>query len=239
MTEASVTITLPGERPQSWNKAYAGQHWAKRKAEVERIRMAVRAVINPETCQVFAGQVDITVTVFFDKRPFDADNVPAKFYVDACKGWILEDDDQHHVRSVTTVSLLDPQQSRVVIEVRPVQNGAFEWAVHTPEGGYAVPADVADFLRQNDRISRLVGIGELPWMPPYIVPAEVVEASRHRCLEVEQTGRQAGVAERYELQPAPEGSRVLVAGVREQFEQGAALVAEPAAGSGAFLRLDF
>lgn len=210
MTEASVTITLPGERPQSWNKAYAGQHWAKRKAEVERIRMAVRAVIDPETCQVFAGQVDITVTVFFDKRPLDADNVPAKFYVDACKGWILEDDDQHHVRSVRTVSLLDPQQPRVVIDVRPVEI-------------YVTPA----------------GVFELLGMPPYGVPAEVVEASRHRCIDVEQTGKMAGVAERYELQPAPEGSRVLVAGVKEQFEQGAALVAEPAAGSGAFLRLDF
>jgi hypothetical protein len=159
MTEASVTITLPGERPQSWNKAYAGQFWAKRKAEVERVRMAIRAEIDPETCQVFAGQVDITVTVFFDKRPLDADNVPAKFYVDACKGWILEDDDQHHVRSVRTVTALDPQRPRVVIEVRPVQNGA---------GLFCTPA---------------------------------------------------GVTERFELQPAPEGSRVLVAGVAEDFER--------------------
>ena len=195
MTEASVIITLPNERPQSWNKSYAGQHWAKRKAEVERIRMAVRAVIDPETCQVFAGQVDITVTVFFDKRPLDADNVPAKFYVDACKGWILEDDDQHHVRSVRTVSLLDPQQPRVVIEIRPVE------IYHTP-----------------------AGVFDLLGMLPYGVPAEVVEASRHRCIEVEQTGRQAGGAERYELQPAPEGSRVLVAGVQEEFERDMARV---------------
>ena len=179
MTEASVTITLPGERPQSWNKAYAGQHWAKRKAEVERIRMAVRAVIDPETCKVFAGPVDITVTVFFDKRPFDADNVPAKFYVDACKGWILEDDDQHYVRSVRTVSLLDTQRPRVVIEVRPAQNGA---------GLFFTPSSV------------------------------------------------------FELQPAPEGSRVLVAGVDVALEREpdqAVRLMEPSCGSGAGLRLDF
>lgn len=163
MIDPSVVITLSGERPQSWNKTYAGQFWAKRKAEVERIRMAVRAEIDPETCEVFAGPVDITVTVFFDKRPLDADNVPAKFYVDACKGWILEDDDQHHVRSVTTVSLLDTQQPRVVIEIRPVQDGAGDFA-----GLYYTPA---------------------------------------------------GVAERYELQPAPEGSRVLVAGVDVALER--------------------
>lgn len=155
MTEQAVTITLPGERPQSWNKAYAGQFWAKRKAEVERIRMAVRAEIDPETCEVFAGPVDITVTVFFASRPLDADNIPAKLYVDALKGWLLADDDTRHVRSVRTVTALDAANPRVVIEIEPVLEDA---------GLFFIPA---------------------------------------------------GVAERFGLQPAPEGSRVLVAGVEE------------------------
>lgn len=121
MNNEAVTLTLPGERPPSWNNAYAGQHWAKRKAEVERIRMAVRAEIDPDRCEPFAGPVDVTVTAFFASRPQDADNIPAKLYVDALKGWLLTDDDRRFVRSVRTVTGWDPDYPRVVIEVEPVR----------------------------------------------------------------------------------------------------------------------
>ena len=180
MAEASVIITLPGERPQSWNKAYAGQHWAKRKAEVERVRMAIRAEIDPETCTPFADPVDVVITVFFADRPLDADNVPAKLYIDGFKGWLLVDDDRRFVRSVRTVVEVDRSRPRVEIEIRPVE------IHHTPAGVFELLAN-----------------------PPY------------------------------GLTPAPDGSRVLVADVQEEFGQGATRIAEPAAGSGAFLRLDF
>ena len=116
-----ITITLPNERPPSWNKAYAGQHWTKRQAEVERIRLAVRAAIDPETVEPFAVPVDVTITVYFASRPQDADNIPAKLYIDALKGWLLVDDDRHHVRSVRTVTALYAGNPRVVIEVAPAE----------------------------------------------------------------------------------------------------------------------
>ena len=112
----AVTLILPGERPPSWNAAYAGQHWAKRAEVVARIRAAVRAALDPDW-PLFEGLVDITVTAVFDKQPLDADNIPAKLYVDGLKGWLLADDDLAHVRSVRTVALVDPARPRVEITV--------------------------------------------------------------------------------------------------------------------------
>ena len=117
----SITLTLPNERPQSWNKSYAGQHWTKRKDEVERVRLAVRKQIDPDTVEVFAGQVDVDVSVYFAGDPQDADNIPAKLYVDALKGWYIADDDRHHVRSVRTWTLVDKADPRVVIRISPVK----------------------------------------------------------------------------------------------------------------------
>ena len=113
----TVTLNLPSERPLSWNKAYAGQHWTQRKAEVERIRLAVREQIDPDAVEPFAVPVDVTITVFFASRPLDADNIPGKLYIDALKGWLLVDDDQQHVLSVRTVTALDKAAPRVVIRI--------------------------------------------------------------------------------------------------------------------------
>ena len=117
--QSTVTIHLPGERPPSWNKAYAGQHWTARKAEADRIHQLVRATIDPGDCAPFTVPVDIDIYVFFANRPLDADNIPAKLYVDALKGWWLTDDDRRFVRSVRTVTDVDKRNPRVTIEVTP------------------------------------------------------------------------------------------------------------------------
>ncbi len=124
----AVTLILPGERPPSWNAAYAGQHWAKRAEVVARIRAAVRAALDPDQCQPFTVPVDVEVAVYFASRPQDADNIPAKLYIDGLKGWLLVDDDRRYVRSVRTVAALDKHAPRVVIRVAPAtwagQDGA-------------------------------------------------------------------------------------------------------------------
>lgn len=120
----SVQITLPDERPPSWNDSYAGQHWTKRKAEADRVHMAVRAAIDPEQVEPFTDLVDVTVMVYFDRQPLDADNIPAKLYIDALKGWIIADDDGRYVRSVRTVTEVDRDAPRVVIVVSPRFNGS-------------------------------------------------------------------------------------------------------------------
>ena len=113
-TMRTVLLVLPNERPVSWNDFYSGQHWSVRKAEKDRVQMVVRSVLDPDTI-VFDRPVEITVSAYFDKRPMDSSNIAAKLYEDAIKGWIIQDDDWRHVRSVTTRSHMDRKNPRVEI----------------------------------------------------------------------------------------------------------------------------
>lgn len=117
----TVTLTIPDERPVSWNTWYSGRHWTVRDREARRVHAAVRAAIDPDQASIFPGLVDVAVTVFFASQPQDADNVAAKPYIDGLKGWYLEDDDGRHVRSVTTTAEEDPQNPRIVITIKSVQ----------------------------------------------------------------------------------------------------------------------
>lgn len=103
-----VQIILPNEVPMSWNKLYAGQHWRVRYDEANRVHQVVRAAIDPDEAVPFDVPVDITVTACFASSPLDADNIIAKLYIDALKGWYLRGDSLPHVRSVTTVSVVGP-----------------------------------------------------------------------------------------------------------------------------------
>lgn len=124
MTNANepLAIVIDGERPKSWNKAYSGQHWTQRKAEADRVHQLVRAYFDPDEAQPFTVPVDIDLYVFFANRPLDADNIPAKLYIDALKGLLLVDDDRRFVRSVRTVTDVDKRHPRVTIMVTPVQH---------------------------------------------------------------------------------------------------------------------
>ena len=115
----TVTLTLDGERPVSWNTFYAGSHWSKRKAEAERVHALVRAALDPDT-PPFTRPVHVTVTAYYKSRPADASNVAAKLYEDGLIGWLLVDDSPAHVAAVTTCSRVDRERPRVVIEVREV-----------------------------------------------------------------------------------------------------------------------
>jgi hypothetical protein len=110
------TIVLPGERPTSWNRYYSGAHWSKRRDEVDRVRQVVRAALTgDETPYQFA--VKIIITAYFDKHPLDCDNLAAKLYIDALKGWLILDDTMQCVKAVTTRSLIDKQNPRVEIAI--------------------------------------------------------------------------------------------------------------------------
>jgi len=102
-----LTITLPGERPTSWNKFYAGSHWTKRKAAKDQAALTVRQALPP---QVINGEgwpasapVRITVTAYMTGQLLDVDNVCTKLYIDALKGWVINDDGPAHVTAVTPV----------------------------------------------------------------------------------------------------------------------------------------
>jgi len=66
---------------------------------------------------IATGVVDIEVWAWFDKYPLDADNICAKLYVDGLKGLLIEDDSYKYVNSVRTVTRIDRERPRMLIQI--------------------------------------------------------------------------------------------------------------------------
>lgn len=121
MSTEVITITIPDERPTSWNTFYAGAHWSKRKKEADRVHQMVRYALPSSVVDSgpLSERVDITVRAYFKNRPQDASNICAKLYEDALIGWVIVDDKPEYVRSMRTISEVDKKNPRVEIEVVP------------------------------------------------------------------------------------------------------------------------
>ena len=117
MSVTWAKVVIPDERPMSWNQFYECPHWIVRKDEADRVHQLVKAFIDGNV-MMFEDRVDIFMTVYFDKRPHDADNIVAKLYIDGLKGKYLENDGHKHVRSVTTRTEIDRKKPRVEIQIR-------------------------------------------------------------------------------------------------------------------------
>ena len=109
-------IVLNGERPVSWNKYWSGMHWSKRSAEKDRVKMLVRAELDPN-CQMFAQPVEVRVRAFFKGKLQDCSNICIKPYEDAIIGWLIEDDSPEYVTAVRVESHKDNKRPRVEIEI--------------------------------------------------------------------------------------------------------------------------
>ena len=113
-------IILKGEKPMSWNQLYSGSHWTVRSQEAKRVHALVRYSLSPKPKGVYTGRVGIVVKAYFDKRPYDSDNIATKIYIDGLKGNVIIDDTPKYVESVTSMSLVDKENPRVEIEVLPL-----------------------------------------------------------------------------------------------------------------------
>jgi hypothetical protein len=113
-----ITITIPNEKPMSWNKFYAGKHWSVRKAEADRVHQLVRAYLDPDW-SMFDGPVEIEFRVYFSNRRLQLDwsNIPAKLYEDGLIGWLLKDDNPKYVIGGRVLSLIDRKNPRVEIKI--------------------------------------------------------------------------------------------------------------------------
>jgi len=120
-----IRLILAGERPQSWNKHWAGTHWTKRKKERDRVHMLVRSEIDPDNAVIFNSPVEITINVWFKSRPLDVFNIVTKPYVDALIGWYIVDDSPDHVPVTHTGSFIDKRRPRMEIEIKPVSGAPF------------------------------------------------------------------------------------------------------------------
>lgn len=115
-----INLILVAEKPIGENRLLR-LHWSKRNAEVQRVKLAVRAALDPESA-MFSGPVAITVTAYFKNRSLqlDASNIAAKLYEDGLISWLIEDDKPEFVRSIKSVSLIDQDRPRVEIEIEEV-----------------------------------------------------------------------------------------------------------------------
>lgn len=114
-----MKLVLPDERPVSWNKFYAGQHWQARRKYVEGVRWAVMAALSGNgRVETFDEPVHITITAYFKGRQLDPDNITSKLYIDALvQEGVLHNDTPRYVAAVTTRSRKDSAKPRVVIDI--------------------------------------------------------------------------------------------------------------------------
>lgn len=126
MSVRQIVLQLWDEKCPSRNQDYAGRHWSKRSSAASRIHQLVRSALDPDVLLPFSGRVDIEVIAYYnDKRRHDPDNVWAKPYVDGLVGWLIEDDNDKHVRRVTTEVRRGPV--RVEIIITPVESEGATW----------------------------------------------------------------------------------------------------------------
>lgn len=112
-------IVLMDERPQSWNKLKRLNHW-KWQAEVNRVKDLVLHALGGRA-DTLTVKVDIYITAYFDKRPYDSDNVPAKLYIDGLKAvGLMTDDTIQYLGWAATKSEVDRDNPRVEIEIQGV-----------------------------------------------------------------------------------------------------------------------
>ena len=114
-------LVLDGERPVSWNTYYAGSHWSVRDKEARRVHAITRAALDPEL-PMFEGVVSVLITAYVKSKPMDCDNLAGKLYIDALKGWVVEEDTPDYIDSVTTRVEIDPHCPRVEIIVKQVSD---------------------------------------------------------------------------------------------------------------------
>lgn len=119
-----TTLVLPNERPMGLNRLLSRVSWPIRNEEVARVKLAVRAALDPNW-PMFESAVTITVIVYFKNKgmQLDASNIPAKLYEDGLIDWLIEDDSPQYVRAMRTVSLLDRDNPRVEIEIKEIEDG--------------------------------------------------------------------------------------------------------------------
>lgn len=113
---ARIVMILPKERPMSWNTLYAGRFWTKRQQEAKRVHALVhytQDVLYNHSINTYP--VKITIVTYFKNRPYDADNIASKFYIDGLKGRFIENDTPEFVSSVETISRTSKDDPRVEI----------------------------------------------------------------------------------------------------------------------------
>jgi len=113
-------LVLDGERPTSLNKFYTGMNMHARRRLAKRVHdlvlVAARTQLSKPVKPISPALV--LVTAYFDKRPYDPDNVAAKPYIDGLvHAGLLAGDSPKHIHEVRLRSRIDRERPRTEIEV--------------------------------------------------------------------------------------------------------------------------
>lgn len=122
MKDNIIKIVLENQRAIGWNGLYAGKHWVERsglKQQTYGELLQAKGRYRRLGKKPLNTRVKITITAYFVNSPLDPDNIAAKFYIDALKGWLLIDDTQQYISSVTTQSIVNKTENRVEIIIEP------------------------------------------------------------------------------------------------------------------------
>lgn len=92
-------------------------HFRERNEEAKHVHALVKYSLKPEQRKLIIGKVDLLITAYFDKRPYDSSNICAKLYEDGLKGIVLINDTPKHVGYVATKSEIDKYNPRVEIDI--------------------------------------------------------------------------------------------------------------------------
>lgn len=119
-----ITLIMTDHKPPSVNEIWAGAHWGRRQRLKAAALLAVRVAMSDAGLvpgDAVGGHVDVVVTCEA-VRPYDADNVLIKPYIDALVTYgVLPDDTPAHVRSVTLISRRASADT-LTIELRGVRS---------------------------------------------------------------------------------------------------------------------
>ena len=96
-----MLITIPDHQCPTMNTLYEQKHWRTRGKMAKGVHELVGAYA-PRLEQPLNEQVHISICAY-RKRLIDADNVPAKLYIDGLRyAGVLQDDSKDYVDAVTT-----------------------------------------------------------------------------------------------------------------------------------------
>lgn len=124
---ASVRLTIENERPISENDFYSGMHHMERSRIAKEARFLVKLeLMKLDEKPDFNFPVMILVLVYFDKYPYDSDNIVRKMCIDglikseANPQGIIPDDHMKYVSFSGSIPRIDRERPRVEILITDV-----------------------------------------------------------------------------------------------------------------------
>lgn len=115
-------LVIPEANPVSYN-GLLRRHYRVVTEAIDAVRVEIMVCLHELAVypEPFSRPVHITITSYKPPQPLDADNVPAKLYVDALRAaGVLVNDNPKYVDGVTTYGRVDRDYPRIEITIEEV-----------------------------------------------------------------------------------------------------------------------